>query len=209
MTLKDVAFFPPVVLSVCILVVHNGMCFFHAWHLSLFFPNFIVMVVKVLQRDVSCHWSITDVALSVLRRAPTSQNLIIWKICAGRGVSQAMFWIDVNKSYVFDRFFCCRFSPVMVSTPQGGGQRPDRQKVQACVPLLTAKSLIFVKSSQRASEYWKWKHKSILSACQNAKGRDRERERERQRERPGHLKASVVSSGDGQPKHLRAVWMAF
>lgn len=180
MTLKEVAFFFLVVLSVCILVVHNGMCFFHAWHLSLFFPNFIVMVVKVLQRDVSCHWSITDVALSVLRQAPTSQNLIIWKICAWWGVSQAMFWIDVNKSYVFDRFFCCRFSPVMVSTPRGGGQRPDGQKVQACVPLLTAKSLIFVKSSQRASEYWNGNTSLFYQLAKMQKG---ETQRKRDRER--------------------------
>lgn len=70
----------------------------------------------------------------------------------------------------------------------------DSQKLDLCAELT---------ESERVLE---WKHKSILSACQNAKGRAHERRREREMESErGHLKASVVSSGDGQPKHLRAV----
>lgn len=60
-----------------------------------------------------------DVAFSVLIQAGTSQNSIIWKIWSQSSVSQATVWIDMDKSPVFDRLFCCWFSQVIVSTPRG------------------------------------------------------------------------------------------
>lgn len=99
--------------------------------------DFIVMecppVVKSSTEMFPCHWPLTDVALSVFCHAATLQHLIIWKIWAGRSVSQAMFWIGMNKSHVFDRFFCCWFTQVVVSTPRAADRSlTDRQCRRAC-----------------------------------------------------------------------------
>ena len=52
---------------------------------------------------------------------------------------------------------------------------------------------------------WQYVANECRVATMHEEGGEREKERRRERERPGPLKASVVSSGDGQPKHMRAV----
>ena len=113
------------------------MWFSHAWHLSLFFQTLLWWCVRQWWKGSKgifpCHWSLTDAALRVSCHGATLQNLIIWKIWTGRSVSQAMFWIDVNKSCVFDRFHCCWFSQVIVSTPRAADRGlTDRRHRHAC-----------------------------------------------------------------------------
>lgn len=144
-----------------------------------------------------CYWSWMDVALSVLFTESDSMKK------NGQG---AVFWINMNTSNVFDRFVCCWLSQVIVSMPLGGWQRPDRQTVQACMPLLTPKARSLWKAHRERVSIGIETQVYFFSACQNAKGREHERHRDRER---GHLKASVVSSGGGQPKHFRAVRMGF
>lgn len=121
-------------MSGCILHTHSGIWFWHAWHLSLLFQTLLwwwSASGEGLHRDVSL--PLVSNGCGPRRHAATLQNLIIWKIWTGRRVSQAVFRIGMNKSHVFDRFFCCWFSQVIVSTPQAADRSlTDRLCRHAC-----------------------------------------------------------------------------
>ncbi len=93
-----------------------------------------------------------------------------------------MFWIDMNKSCVFDGFFCCWFSQVIVSAPEAADRRlTDRQCRHACHCWQPKVRSLW--KARRENEWaLEWKPKSMLSACQNAKGRMHERKRDTERE---------------------------
>lgn len=130
-----------------------------------------------------------------------------------------MDWVQREPSHVLDRheqilwFFCCWFSQVIVSTPQAVDRGlTDRRRRRACHCWQPKARSLWEAHGEWVSIGMETQVYFIsLPKCkgESAWEPQRKRDRERRRERPGPLKASVVSSGDGQPKHLRAVWMAF
>jgi len=137
-------------------------------------------------------------------------NLTIWKIWAGLSVSQAILWNGMNKSCEFS---AAELLQVIVSVPGAADTNLTdvlfKTACHCCQP--------------RARSLWKAHRGRVsigmetqvyfisLPKCKGESAQETKRKgvRKRGRERPEALRAAVVSCGDGQSKHLRAVWMTF
>lgn len=106
-----------------------------------------------------------------------SDNTEIWSALR---VSQ--FWIDMNKSSVFDWFFCCWFSQVIVSVPGAADRSLTDMRCRHARHCWQSKARSLWKAhGERVSVGMETQ--GYFIRCQNAKGRTHERHRGRELEK--------------------------